>query len=232
MYWLESMRRTHIQERGWRDIGQNITTFPTGKIAICRPINETPAGIYGANTGGICIEHFGNFDVGGDEMTDVHKDCIISVNAVLCEKLGLKPIPTQVVYHHWFDSSGKRFADSQVNSGYVLKHKLQKTCPGGNFFHDRADSFMGNTIDSAVKNFYPLIREAMNKSGANGNTTVTGEQKRVLADSLNVRSGKGTGYAVIRRLVKGAIVHVYETSDSWCRVSANSDEWVSAKYLA
>ncbi|MBK7231264.1 MAG: hypothetical protein IPH93_03050 [Saprospiraceae bacterium] len=46
LYWLESMRRDHIQSRKWSDIGQNITIFPSGNIALCRPIDTRPSGIY------------------------------------------------------------------------------------------------------------------------------------------------------------------------------------------
>ncbi len=45
MYWLESMRSVHINDRKWSDIGQHITTFPSGNIALCRPIDLVPAGI-------------------------------------------------------------------------------------------------------------------------------------------------------------------------------------------
>lgn len=161
MYWLESMRNTHIKERGWNDIGQNITTFPSGNIAICRPLNIIPAGIFGANTGAICIEHFGNFDEGGDQMTEAHKETIIDLNAILCIKFGLTPVPSQIVYHHWYTTRGKLFSDDEINSGTVLQKRLQKTCPGTAFFHNPEDGFKGNTIHAAVKNFYPAISTAI-----------------------------------------------------------------------
>ncbi|MEJ6979796.1 hypothetical protein WG906_05005 [Pedobacter sp. P351] len=82
MYWLEFMRNTHINERDWKDIGHHITTFPSGKIVLWRPLNSIPAGIYGANTGAVCIEHFGNFDEGGDEMTRAHRKSIVHLNAI------------------------------------------------------------------------------------------------------------------------------------------------------
>src|ERR1700761_5053160 len=69
MFWLESMRSFHIHSNGWSDIGQNITTFPSGNIGLCRPIDIMPAGIFGANKGAICIENLGNFDANKDVMT-------------------------------------------------------------------------------------------------------------------------------------------------------------------
>lgn len=48
-------------------------------------------------------------------------------------------------------------------------------------------------------------------------------------DSLNVRKGAGTKYAVVREIKKGTQVNVYETKGSWSRIGTN--EWVSSKYL-
>ncbi|WDU84189.1 peptidoglycan recognition protein family protein [Caloramator sp. Dgby_cultured_2] len=69
---LEGMERCHLS-RGFNEIAQNITIFPDGLIAICRPIDTAPAGIKGANKYGICIENVGNFDIGGDKMTEEQK---------------------------------------------------------------------------------------------------------------------------------------------------------------
>lgn len=47
---------------------------------------------------------------------------------------------------------------------------------------------------------------------------------------LNVRSGAGTGYRVIRALPKGTKVTVYETKNGWSRIG--NGEWVSSAYIA
>src|SRR5687767_15279852 len=49
---LRSMEEAHLK-RKFSEIAQNITTFPDGTIAICRNLEKDPAGIKGANTGGI-----------------------------------------------------------------------------------------------------------------------------------------------------------------------------------
>jgi hypothetical protein len=36
---MESMRTSHITDRGWQDIGQNLTIFPDGQIGLCRAID-------------------------------------------------------------------------------------------------------------------------------------------------------------------------------------------------
>lgn len=230
MYWLNSMRASHVRDRKWSDIGQNITTFGNGKVALCRPIDKIPAGIYGANTGAICIEHFGNFDTGGDIMTEEHKHAIIEVNAILCFKFGLQPSTASVVYHHWYDTSGKRFPQISIDSESVQQKKLQKSCPGTNFFAEASDGFNGNTVKSAVKNFYPKIQTALDNIKIS-NMNVSHVQKRVNVPMLNVRSGPGTSYDVMKVLAEGTVVNIFESIPSWCRISNTGEEWVNSRYI-
>lgn len=50
-----------------------------------------------------------------------------------------------------------------------------------------------------------------------------------LANDLNVRSGPGTQFDVLRKLKAGEKVNVMQSSNGWYRISAN--EWVSARYI-
>lgn len=50
------------------------------------------------------------------------------------------------------------------------------------------------------------------------------------SQSLNVRSGPGTNYKVVRSLEKGSKVDVIATSGSWSQIG--TDEWVSTAYLS
>lgn len=50
------------------------------------------------------------------------------------------------------------------------------------------------------------------------------------SQSLNVRSGPGTNYKVVRSLKKGSKVDVIATSGSWSQIG--NDEWVSTAYLS
>lgn len=47
---LQSMKHYHMVNNGWSDIAQTLTTFPDGKIAVCRPLNQVPVGIKGHNS--------------------------------------------------------------------------------------------------------------------------------------------------------------------------------------
>ena len=137
-----TIKRVRLCALWWSDIGQNFTIFPDGVILTGRNINKAPAGIKGANSNGICIECVGNFDKGGDVMTDAQKEAIIAVTKILLDKFGLNA-KTGVTYHAWWSSDGREIGD------YVKGHSA-KTCPGTNFFG-------GNSLTAYEKNLLPLI---------------------------------------------------------------------------
>lgn len=142
------MRNYHVKTNGWSDIAQHFTIFPDGKICTGRDINSSPAGIKGANTGAVCIECLGNFDKGGDIMTDAQKASIIAVVKILLDKFKLKS-KSSVVYHAWWTSTGKSLDT-------YIKGKSAKTCPGTNFFG-------GNTREAYEKNLMLLIENYENE---------------------------------------------------------------------
>ncbi|WP_338450181.1 LysM peptidoglycan-binding domain-containing protein [Niallia oryzisoli] len=147
---LKGMETFHMRQMGWQNIAQNITTFPDGKIAVCRPFDVAPDGTIGpaANAVGIAIENIGNFDIGQDVMTAEQKETIVYVTALLCMKFGLAPSIESITYHHWWSLKTKqRVLDN--GPAYDVK-----TCPGTGFFG-------GNTTQSAVNFFYPLVAQKM-----------------------------------------------------------------------
>lgn len=137
-----SMRNFHINTNGWNDIGQNLTIFPDGAIMLGRDFNVAPAGIKGANSNGICIECVGNFDVGGDTMTDSQKNAIVAVTKILLDKFNLNA-SDNVTYHCWWGADGREIGD-------YYKGVSTKTCPGTNFFG-------GNGLTAYRNNLQPLI---------------------------------------------------------------------------
>ncbi|MDP4093394.1 MAG: hypothetical protein Q8920_08540 [Bacillota bacterium] len=162
---LQDMKDYHMKKMGYHDIAQNLTTFPDGSIAVCRPIDDMPAGILGANPGALCIENIGDFDSGRDVMTIAHKETIIFVNAACAIKFKLAVNNTTILYHHWFDQ------DTGVRTNGTGD---TKTCPGTNFFG-------GNTVDSAQKFFYPQISSKIQ--------TLTNEPLDKALDFISAKTG-------------------------------------------
>lgn len=213
---LEQMEYAHLQ-RGFSQIAQNLTTFPDGMVAVCRPLDKIPAGIKGANQGGICIEHLGNFDTGQDQMRQAHRECIVRVNALLCRRFKFAPCPYTVVYHHWYDlNSGERTDGAGVT----------KSCPGTAFFG-------GNTVSAATNGFIPLIKSDL---GAIASVDMPSRtplySAEVIADQLNVRALPSLSSGVLKQLNRGITVRVYEEQGRWRRIDATSSAWVYGDYLS
>lgn len=220
---LRNMRHFHMVERKWSEIGQNITTFPDGTIAICRPLNMVPACIKGANTGSIGMEHLGNFDAGGDTQDPrhvAHKATIIAVNALFCRKFKVAPSTTSILYHHWYDlSTGVRTNGSGST----------KSCPGTDFFG-------GNTVEACEAHFFPAVKTwagaapviDMPKAARSG---------AVNTNSLNIRAIPSMAGAILGALRRGDRVDLYDRSVSadgsaWLRIDPAASRWVAERFIA
>ncbi|NTW81441.1 MAG: amidase, partial [Geobacteraceae bacterium] len=199
-------------ERGFDMIAQNLTTFPDGTIAVCRPLDRIPAGIKGANKMGICIEHLGNFNTGGDVMRDVQRGTVVRLNAILCRHFGLTPSTDTIVYHHWYDLDSGIRTNGTGNT---------KTCPGTVFFG-------GNSLSDAQANFIPLILQSVTPGQA---PTVPLRRAEVAVDSLNVRDGNGMQYAILKKVHRGVQLQVYEEKAGWFRIAPDRQEWVCGQYV-
>ncbi|MCK6641904.1 MAG: N-acetylmuramoyl-L-alanine amidase [Bacteroidia bacterium] len=219
----KSMRDFHVVERGFSDIAQQFTTFPDGSIVTGRSLEKTPSGIKGFNSHSICIEHFGNFDKGKDEMRKEHAETIVRMTAALCRKFNIPVDTDHVVYHHWFDlNTGKRTNGTGST----------KSCPGTAFFG-------GNTVDDAQNNFIPLVKSALKKIGAN--ISVPDAPPEVLryawvtTNTLNVRKGAGADFDKVadrEPAALGAVLRVYKEKDGWLKISASMNHWVNGKFTA
>ena len=62
-------------------------------------------------------------------------------------------------------------------------------------------------------------------------TTSYKTKKVANCSTLNVRSGAGTKYKVVRTIKKGTKVTIYKTSGDWSKISSSKEEWCSNKYL-
>src|SRR5262249_4046274 len=214
---LAAMEQAHLQ-RGFSEIAQNLTTFPDGTVAACRPLDTAPAGIKGANANGICIENLGNFDTGHDVMTDLQKQSIIRVNALLCQKFDLIPSQASIVFHHWYDLTTGQRTDGTGNT---------KTCPGTAFFG-------GNSVSSANANFIPLIGQELDSLLQSAPPVKSPEplfSAQVIAASLHVRSEPDPSSPVLATLDRGTAVQVFEVRNGWDRIDQVESHWVKGSFL-
>jgi N-acetylmuramoyl-L-alanine amidase len=176
-------------------------------------MDKIPAGIKGANTGGICIENTGNFDVGGDSMSAAQRDTIVQLNAALCRKFRLAPNTDTIVYHHWYDLN----TGARTNGAGTTK-----TCPGTGFFG-------GNTVADAAANFVPLVAAAL---GVTASPILMAHATFIVnASSLNVREAPDGAARVVKQLTRGVHVDAFETRAGWKRVHATEQQWASARFL-
>jgi hypothetical protein len=211
---LRGMEAAHIQ-RGFNGIGQHITSFPDGMLGICRSMEQDPACIKLANSGGICIENLGNFDTGHDVMTAAQREAIIQLNAILCFKFRLTPSLSTIVYHHWFQLTNG-FRDGGKNDDN------HKTCPGTAFFG-------GNKETNCTTNFLPLVQQAL--AAIDPAVIATAFTTGIVhTPVLNVRTGPGTGFPVIEKLKENDRVTILETNGNWDRIGQS--RWVNADYIA
>lgn len=218
---LRSMRTHHMQVNGWSEIAQHFTTFKDGTIALCRPLEMTPACIKGANTGSIAMEHVGDFDAGRDAMDQAHADSIVLLNAALCRRFGLAPSVNSIVYHHWYDlNTGARTDGAGVT----------KSCPGTAFFG-------GNTIAAAQTNFLPKVIAAM--AVLSGSTSIDIPAAIgsgvVAAGVLKVRDRASMSGVVLDRLQRHAPVTWYAESNgrgmTWIKIDPQREHWVAKQYV-
>ena len=139
----------HINHNTWGNIAQHSSIFPDGHRVTGRSLNSTPIGITGWNTNAICIEIYGNFDKGKDNMTEAQKKAVIGLYGELCKKFKLTPSTYTIRPHCWFTDGGTYLSDYSSS-------RSAKTCPGTNFMG------IGNTKKAFVNKFYPMIKEYMN----------------------------------------------------------------------
>lgn len=213
----QAMKNYHVNDNGWRDIGQHFTVFPDGAIVSGRSMEYAPACIKGINAHSICIENLGNFDLNGDTMRDVQKQVIVQVVAMLAVRFNVQVNTDKILYHHWFNlDTGERNNGTGTN----------KSCPGSNFFG-------GNKVADAQNHFIPLINEAVTNLDVKKKNVEPLKYVFVTANRLNVRIGAGTNFrkASGKAPVElGNILRVFEVKDGWCKISNTRDYWVSGKY--
>ncbi len=212
-----AMKRHHIVNNGWADIGQHFTTFPDGTVMTGRTLEQSPACIKGNNANAVAVEHVGNFDTGRDVMSAAHRATIIGMSSALCKRFAIPVNTDRIVYHHWFRlDTGARTNGSGVT----------KTCPGSAFFG-------GNKIEHAQRSFLPLLRRAMGGAEASVPSAPPADMRYgcVNTDRLNVRAGSAADAPKVNTVLLGSILRIYDERDGWFKISGSQQEWVAARLV-
>ena len=198
----------HINHNKWGNIAQHFSIFPDGHIVTGRNLNSTPIGIKGWNTNAICVEIYGNFDKGKDNMTESQKKAVIGLYGELCKKFKLTPSTSTIRPHCWFTAGGTYIGDYSIS-------KSAKTCPGTNFMG------IGNTKKSFVNEFYPMIKKYINgestskvKEPVQTSKYTTGVY-RVNTDDLNVREKATADSKKVGVVHKGDAYTITKISGNW-----------------
>ena len=213
-----NMQSYHVNTNGWDDIAQHFTIFPNGAIVTGRSLSNTTAiGIRGWNYNKICIEIYGNFDKGGDVMTNEQKQAVIAVYGELCKKFNITPSVSTLRCHAWFTSGGTYLGDYSSS-------RSAKTCPGTNFMG------FGNTREAIEKNFIPLVKNYIsNGSSSNSSAVATNYVVKINTDSLNIRKGPGATYSIVGELGRGEAYTIVQTQNGWGKLKSGVG-WINLAY--
>ena len=213
-----NMQSYHVNTNGWDDIAQHFTIFPNGAIVTGRSLSNTTAiGIRGWNYNKICIEIYGNFDKGGDVMTNEQKQAVIAVYGELCKKFNITPSVSTLRCHAWFTSGGTYLGDYSSS-------RSAKTCPGTNFMG------FGNTREAIEKNFIPLVKNYINNgSSSNSSAVATNYIVKINTDSLNIRKGPGATYSIVGELGRGEAYTIVQTQNGWGKLKSGVG-WINLAY--
>lgn len=80
--------------------------------------------------------------------------------------------------------------------------------------------------------YISLGNENESNNNNSNNNQLNGKGGTVTVDSLNLRSGAGTNYNILKKLSKGSKVTIIETLNGWYKVNANGTSgYVSSEYV-
>lgn len=122
----QSMKNYHVNTNKWSDIAQHLTLFPDGVWLTGRPFNKTPASISGWNTGALCVEMIGNFDLPGtlpynnlgyDKLEGVQKQEILKLIKYFIDKYGEQ----SVKFHNDHPNVSKTCPGTSLNKQVLIQ---------------------------------------------------------------------------------------------------------------
>lgn len=87
---IAEIRRWHIEERGWSDIGYHFLIDRDGKVGLGRPVERVGAHVFGRNENTIGVSLFGGYDSAEtdsfdknytDKQADSFKELLIKITS-------------------------------------------------------------------------------------------------------------------------------------------------------
>lgn len=122
----QNMKNYHVNTNKWSDIAQHLTLFPDGVWLTGRPFNISPASISGWNTGALCVEMIGNFDVKGtgqfndlgyDKLEKQQRQEILKLIKYFIDKYGEQSIK----FHNEHPSVSKTCPGTSLNKQVLIQ---------------------------------------------------------------------------------------------------------------
>lgn len=138
---------------------------------------------------------------------------------LIADNSGTITVYDPYLYNGKFNTASRRAAGVTVsgNSAFVSESSFKK--------YANAKQYWIFSNDNKAK----LTSNSNNKKPAATSVSYT-RYVATQSQNLNVRSGPGTNYKVVRSLKKGSKVDVIATGGSWSQIGKN--EWVSTTYLS
>lgn len=164
----QSMKNYHVNNNGWSDIAQHLTLFPDGVWLTGRPFSKSPASIKGWNTGALCVEMIGNFDIKGtgdynnlgyDKLEGRQKAEILMLVKYFVDKYG----ENSIKYHR--ENSGKTCPGTSLNKQDMIR-EAKGGISSGNTSTPNRSLIKHGSRGSHVK----VLQANLNKLGFNAGT--------------------------------------------------------------
>jgi len=94
---VAEIRRWHMQDRGWRDIGYHFVVDRDGSVALGRPVEQTGSHVKGRNAGtiGVCLiggHGSSAYDDFSENFTQAQDKAVRALIAELRERFGDVPV--------------------------------------------------------------------------------------------------------------------------------------------
>jgi len=150
---IDEIRKWHVEERGWSDIGYHYVIGLDGQIHKGRPVETQGAHCKGQNHNSIGICYVGGMDVAGkrpkDTRTKQQQQALMSLLRLLRDDYGV----TEIHGHNEYSNK----ACPSFNVQTELKHPGGKPLAASKKARGAAAAAVGTTLSAVSEQIQPLI---------------------------------------------------------------------------